>query len=434
MKILWFRRDLRVEDNPLLGCSGEILPIFIFDPNILDPLPKEDKRVSYIYEAVQNLKTDLQNIGLDLAIFYGDPIEIFQKLKLLKPQKVIASVDYDSYALSRDSQVANIVPFEKIDDNYIFTPEEILKNDNSPYLVFTPYFNKAKEIYNPSHALEYNQGEHTLYQCDYKNISLKQLGFQKQKSIIAPQKKLHALESKLNTYKHDRDYLFCDATSNLGVDLRFGTLSIRKVLRYLIECKKEGFNTYEFFRQLIFRDFYAYLLYHFPRLQTDDYKHLVDYKFNQNYYEAFINAQTGVPIIDASIAQLKSTGQMHNRARMVAASFFTKHLLLPWQEGEKFFAAYLLDFEKSSNVLSWQWAAGTGIDPQPYFRIFNPYTQAKTYDKEALYIKKWLPQLSHLTAKDLHNEEFLLQNNLPHYPKPIVIHKNARQRALEAKI
>jgi deoxyribodipyrimidine photo-lyase len=244
---------------------------------------------------------------------------------------------------------------------------------------------------------------------------------------------LQRLETKLAAYESSRDYLYLDATSYLGIHLRFGTISIRKVLRFLIDQKKRGVDTTAFFRQLVFRDFYAYLLYHFPTLADRDYKPLVDYRFDKTYYDAFVSAQTGVPVVDAAVRELVDTGYMHNRARMVAASFFTKHLLLPWQEGEAFFAKYLLDFEKSSNVLSWQWAAGTGIDPQPYFRIFNPYTQAKRFDKDAVYIKKHLPQLSHLRAKDLHNEDFLLHGGIKGYPKPVVVHKQARKRALEAK-
>lgn len=434
MKILWFRRDLRIQDNPLLSFGGEVMPIFIFDTNILNSLQKDDKRVSFIYQKVTQLKKDLQSIGLDLYIFYGDPIEIFNQLLRHKPKEVIASIDYDSYAKKRDKEIEKILPLQRVQDNFIFDHDEILKADSCPYLVFTPYFNKAKEFYTPAHSLKYEQIPHTLFKTKQNMLALKQMGFIQQniKQSLA-QEKLKLFKYKLNAYKKDRDYLYSDGTSNLGVDLRFGTLSIRKVLRFLISCKKEGLQTYDFFRQLVFRDFYAYLLYHFPALQTKDYKNLVDYKFNKVYYEAFITARTGVPVVDAAITQLLTTGTMHNRARMICASFFTKHLLLPWQEGEAFFATHLLDFEKSSNTLSWQWAAGTGIDPQPYFRIFNPYIQSKTYDKNGTYIKRWLPQLKGIEAKNLHNETFLFQNRLSNYPKPIVIHKQARQRAIEAQ-
>jgi deoxyribodipyrimidine photo-lyase len=434
MRILWFRRDLRTNDNPLLSYGGEVMPIFIFDTNILNDLASNDKRVSFIYEQVQNLKTNLQKSGLDLYIFYGDPVEIFSRLKKLKPLEVIASIDYDAYAVARDAAVAQMVPFTKIQDSFIFDADEVVKADGSPYLVFTPYFNKAKALYTPACALCHTTKPHRLYPYKSPQPTLESMGFQKvAHNVQTPQKLFTQLQSKLHSYKQNRDYLNLDATSHLSVHLRFGTISIREVLRFLTACKKEGLQTYDFFRQLVFRDFYAYLLYHFPKLEHDDYKNLVAYEQNDSYFQAFINAKTGIPIIDASITELLTTGNMHNRARMITASFFTKHLLLPWQKGESFFAAHLLDFEKSSNVLSWQWAAGTGIDPQPYFRIFNPYTQSKTYDKEASYIKRWLPQLQNVAPKNLHDEAFLSANKIRNYPSPIVMHQFARARALAAR-
>jgi len=231
-------------------------------------------------------------------------------------------------------------------------------------------------------------------------------------------------------YAKERDYLSSDATSSLSVALRFGLVSIRAILRFLVTQKKQGVDTQPFFRQLIFRDYYAYLLYHFPTLETNNHK----YRFNgiedEAKYHAFCNAQTGVPIVDAGVKELLESGTMHNRVRMVVASFFTKDLLLPWQWGERFFAQYLLDFDKASNVLSWQWSAGTGIDPQPYFRIFHPYLQSKKFDKEAYYIKKWIPELKDIAPKHLHDESFLIAQTIQGYPKPIVIHKEASQKAL----
>ncbi len=435
MTILWFRRDLRIEDSALLSFGKEVMPVFIFDSNILNPLDARDKRVSFIYEQVLHLQKKLRAAGLDLYIFYGDPVHIFTQLAQLGPKEVIASVDYDSYARKRDAAVEKIVQLKRIQDCYIFGPDEILKNDQTPYLVFTPFYNRAKACYTPAHAGCYKKAAHTLFVHKAQTPTLEQMGFIPQNHQVRPAKScLEEFAQKLSSYDHDREYLFMDATSHLGVHLRFGTISIRHVLRFLIACKKEGLKTEAFFRQLIFRDFYAYLLYHFPSLAHTDHKRLVQYRFDKDSYDAFVNAQTGVPVVDAAVIQLKTTGRMHNRARMIAASFFTKHLLLPWQEGEAFFAAYLLDFEKSSNVLSWQWAAGTGIDPQPYFRIFNPYTQAKRYDKDACYIKKYLPELLGTPARDLHNEDFLLHTGIKGYPKPVLIHKDARKRALGAKI
>ena len=243
--------------------------------------------------------------------------------------------------------------------------------------------------------------------------------------------KLEAMKDNLSNYVQQRDYLDKDVTSHLSIDLRFGTLSIRSLLRFLVEQKKRDIDTEPFFRQLIFRDFYAYLLFHFPNLAWENHK----YRFNgiedEEKFAAFCEARTGVPIVDAGVKELLNSGNMHNRVRMICASFFTKDLLLPWQWGERFFAKYLLDYDAASNILSWQWSAGTGIDPQPYFRIFNPYLQSKKFDKEGRYIKKWLPELKEIEAKNLYDENFLLQTRIGNYPLPIVVHKEASQQALD---
>jgi deoxyribodipyrimidine photo-lyase len=329
-------------------------------------------------------------------------------------------------------------------DTYIFKPEEVLKDNGTPYLVFTPFYNKAKTLFTKTHLQAYPLAEHTLYKTSYEGITkiqtdkedtlplnLASIGFKE--NLISEQDvaiKLQQLKTKLSGYAKERDYLEKDATSHLSMDLRFGTLSIRSLLRFLVEVKKEGVDTEPFFRQLIFRDFYAYLLFHFPDLAWHNHK----YRFNgiedEEKYAAFCEARTGVPIIDAGVRELLQTGDMHNRVRMICASFFTKDLLLPWQWGEKFFAKYLLDYDAASNILSWQWSAGTGIDPQPYFRIFNPYLQSKKFDKDAVYIKKWLPELASVEAKHLHNEEYLLNHPIENYPSPILVHKEASQHAL----
>jgi deoxyribodipyrimidine photo-lyase len=222
-----------------------------------------------------------------------------------------------------------------------------------------------------------------------------------------------------------------EATSQLSTDLRFGTISIRAVLRWMLTQKKSGIDTEPFFRKLIFREFYAMLLYHFPHLSERNFRYPFKGLPNDAYYKAFCTAKTGVPIIDAGIRELLTTGEMHNRVRMITASFFTKNLLLPWQWGEAFFAQHLNDYDASSNILSWQWSAGTGVDPQPYFRIFNPYTQTKKFDKEAHYLYKWLPQLATIPPKILYQEEKLSALRLEEYPTPIVNQKISAKRALE---
>ncbi|MDD3344155.1 MAG: deoxyribodipyrimidine photo-lyase [Sulfurospirillaceae bacterium] len=443
-KILWFRRDLRVEDSMLLAQNGEVLPIFIFDKYILDSLPHEDRRVDFIFNAVMKLKSDLKKIGLNLAIFYGKPEEIFEYLKNEGYHEVYASIDYDAYARERDAKIAHILTFHPLHDTYIFEPNEILKKDGTPYLVFTPYYHACQAVYTKFHALSYIKGEQTLASFNYDYIlsfkdntyvalaiSLENIGFTSLRvTYHEPRKVLQALHLKMDNYAVQRDFLALDATSHLSIHLRFGTLSIRHILRYLTQLKREGKQTEPFFRQLVFRDFYAYLLFHFPSLASKNYKYDMPVRMEETYFQAFCTAQTGYPLIDAAITELLKTGLMHNRARMITGSFFTKHLRLPWQDGEAFFAKHLLDYDASANILSWQWCAGTGIDPQPYFRIFNPYTQSKKFDANAMYIKRWLPFLKEVPSQILHNEQKVLNLNIAGYPKPIVTHENARKTFL----
>ncbi|MCX6077136.1 MAG: deoxyribodipyrimidine photo-lyase [Campylobacterales bacterium] len=443
-RILWFRRDLRVEDNPLLSLGEEVLPIFIFDTNILDKLEKEDRRVSFIFHYVCKLKQDLSAYGLDLKIFYAAPRDVFEYLIPQGMDEVAACGDYDSYAKERDLQISHKIHFRYIHDTYIFKPYEVLKEDKTPYLVFTPFYKKARVILDSKKSEELKMSHNRLMDEDYEAItkidakgvvtklplSLESLGFLKQElGIINPHAKLEKFKQNCNIYKQMRDFLDEDVGSSLSVDLRFGTLSTRAILRYVLSLK--GLDVEPFIRQLIFRDFYAYLLFHMPRVEDKNYKYSFNGIEDREKYEIFCRGQTGVPIVDAGVRELIQTGQMHNRMRMVAASFFTKDLLLPWQWGEQFFAQHLLDFDKATNVLSWQWSAGTGVDPQPYFRVFNPYLQSKKFDKDAHYIKRFCPELLHVEAKCLHDENYLLNNSVKDYPKPIVNHKTASKIAIE---
>lgn len=443
-RVLWFRRDLRVEDNPLLSLEGEVLPIFIFDTNILHLLDRDDKRVSYIFDRVTKLKNDLQTRGLDLKLFWGDPVEIFTFLEAEGFDEVVASGDYDAYAKERDIRVSHILHFRYLQDTYIFKPDEILKDDGTPYLVFTPFYHKAKRHFSPEHMHTYDFADQTLFETTYEGITtiaahkekvlslaIDSIGFRENLPKVGEiETKLEVLAKNLSLYEKERDFLEKGATSHLSTDLRFGTISVRRLLRFLVEQKKRGVDTEPFFRQLIFRDFYAYLLFHFPDLAWQNHKYRFNGLEDEEKYNAFCEARTGVPVVDAGVRELLETGLMHNRVRMICASFFTKDLLLPWQWGEKFFAKHLLDYDAASNILSWQWSAGTGIDPQPYFRIFNPYLQSKKFDKEAVYIKKWVPELALIDAKKLHDEDFLLNHSIENYPKPMVVHKEASQQAL----
>ena len=443
-RILWFRRDLRVEDAPLLTLEGEVLPIFIFDTNILHALSPDDRRVAQIFVQVMALKTALRLRGLDLKIYYGTPKAVFKTLQGF--DAVAASGDYEGYARARDVEISHLLPFEYLHDTYIFTPQEAQKPDGSPYAVFTPFYNKAKTLFGAHHLRFYTPKKQTLVPCDYETLSvvgegilerrplrLDSIGFRAPLPEAIDVAALFAhLEAILPHYENARDMPAQNGTSHLSVALRLGVVSIRAVLRFLATQKKRDVKTEPFFRQLIFRDFYAYALYHTPRIEEANYKYRFNGVENASFFESFCTAQTGVPLVDAGVRELLATGMMHNRVRMVCASFFTKDLLLPWQWGEAFFAKHLLDYDKASNVLSWQWSAGTGVDPQPYFRIFNPYAQAKKFDLLARYIKTHLPELTHLEPKQLHDEDYLHTHDIAGYPKPIVEHKVAAKSALEA--
>jgi deoxyribodipyrimidine photo-lyase len=429
-RILWFRRDLRVDDNKVLSYDGEVLPIFIFDKNILDHLHKDDRRVSFIYHYVLELKNKLKQLGLDLKIFYDTPQNVFDLLlKTYEFDEVVASGDYDSYARQRDIEISHKIDFRYLNETYLFKPNEVFKKDGTPYLVFTPYFKEVIKRLEHKDLTKVQIATMQLLPFSYDLLpSLESMGFEKQKLQIAdPIKKLNTIKKNLGAYKERRDYMMCDATSHLSVDLRFGTIGIRKIFRELLFEDE----SYEFIRQLIFREFYAYLLFHFPQLENQNFKYSFNGVWDQQKYDRFVKAKTGVPIVDAGITELLSTGYMHNRVRMIVASFFTKDLLLPWQKGEEFFARYLLDYDKASNVLSWQWSAGTGVDPQPYFRVFNPYLQSKKFDKDALYIKKYLPALADVKPKFLYDEIYLQNITLSNYPKPMVDHKSVTKLTIE---
>lgn len=447
-RILWFRRDLRALDNPLLSLEGEVLPIFIFDSHILSSLRDDDRRVTIIHNAVVNLKKSLQKQNLELALFYGNPADIFHWiLTRNRFDEVCASGDYDRYALERDREISHILPFNSIHDTYIFRPDEILKSDATAYQVFTPFYNRAKTLFTPDHMKEFFPVKQQLISFDYtalhciegtshstKSIAPESIGFIPQtltpKQRLSPEKKWEYFSERIADYAKNRDYFALDATSGLSVDLRFGTISIRQILRRLLEQKKRSIDTEPFFRQLVFREFYAMLLYHFPHLSDRNFRYPFAGIPNEEYFQAFCTAQTGVPIVDAGIRELLETGEMHNRVRMICASFFTKNLLLPWQWGEAFFAEHLNDYDAASNILSWQWSAGTGVDPQPYFRIFNPYTQSLKFDASGKYIRQWLPELAHLPPAHLSDEKTLFFSDIDGYPKPIVNHKESSQKAL----
>lgn len=430
-RLLWFRRDLRTADNPLLSLGGEVLPIFIFDTNILDTLSRDDRRVGMIHAMVANLGEALRAIGLDLSVFHGDPVKIIGNLHdTYAFDEVCASGDFDAYALERDRNVSHLLPFNKLHDTYITRPEEMLKDNATPYLVFSPFYKALQKRFTPEHLQEYTPVRQTRIAHHAPLMPLRALGFEGKSHLFAsPDTLLAHFANRLNGYQTDRDRLDTTGTSSLSVALRFGTLSVRAVLRWLVERKKEGLDTEPFFRQLVFRDFYAHMLFHYPDLAWKNFRYQWRGIENNANHQAFCEGRTGFPVVDAGVRELVQTGAMHNRVRMICASFYTKDLLLPWQWGERFFGAHLNDYDVSANVLGWQWSAGTGIDPQPYFRIFNPWLQSLKYDPDAIYIKQWCPELKRVASKRLHEGAWMAEHALENYPKPMLDHKEAAASA-----
>lgn len=434
-QILWFRRDLRITDNAILAhAKGEILPIFIFDMQILSTLSKEDKRVTFIYQSVLKLKKELQSIGLDLAIFYGDPKTIFTRLKSEGFQSVLCSVDYEQYAKERDEHIAQIIPLYRFTDSYLIDPKELLNQSNAPYKVFTPFYNALSYLWESKAIGEFSPASNlALIPFDYSSVpTLENIGFEKQELPHflnqSAQEVLQSFIPKLNHYNDDRDYFYLTGSSQLSVYLRFGRISPKEIFNTV----RPYAHSQAFIRQLFFRDFYNYLLYHFPYSQFENYKNIkVEWSNNQEHFQKWCKGQTGVPIIDAGMQYFNQTGMMHNRLRMIVASYLTKNLLIDWRWGERYFAQHLLDYDASANIASWQWAGSTGCDGVPYFRVFNPYLQSAKFDKEAHFIKSVLPQLKDLDAKLIHKENGVQSNLWVAYPQQLVSIEDSRKRAIE---
>ncbi|WP_298479887.1 deoxyribodipyrimidine photo-lyase [uncultured Maribacter sp.] len=422
--IFWFRRDLRFTDNiglfHALNNKHSVLPIFIFDKSILSKLPKEDARVSFIFDTVQKMRSYLsREHGSSIAVYYGNPKEIFEKIcKEYSINTVFTNHDYEPYAKKRDSEIQTLlrkkgVHFKTFKDQVIFEKNDILKDDGNPYIVYTPYKNKWKTLFNPSLQLQHFPSQTLLDNCvknnTLKNLSLEEIGFAKS-TIIVPEYSITS--SLIANYSDTRDYpSIKNGTSLIGANLRFGTISIRKVMQQAIAEENEVF-----WNELIWREFFMQILWHFPHTVTNSFKPKYDripWRNNEQEFNAWKNGKTGYPLVDAGMRQLNTTGYMHNRVRMLVASFLCKHLLIDWRWGEAYFAEKLLDYDLSANIGNWQWAAGSGVDAAPYFRIFNPTTQIQKFDNQNIYIHTWVKDIQELT-----------------YPTPIVEHKFARERCL----
>jgi deoxyribodipyrimidine photo-lyase len=429
INIFWFRRDLRLQDNAglyqALKSGLPVLPIFIFDTNILQKLEdKNDARVSFIYQNIARLSAELSALGSSIFVEYGDPETVFKNLlEKYEIKTVFTNRDYEAYALDRDAKVEALLQQKNIlfltfKDQVIFEKQEVVKKDGLPYTVFTPYSRRWKELlqsrmngeelyYLKSYSTE-KYFNHLFQSKPFPIPDLETMGF----GISSlPIPSIEVKQSLIKTYDKNRNFPSIDGTSKLGIHFRFGTVSIREKARKALALNDVFLN------ELIWRDFYAQILANFPKVEKQAFRaqyDLIEWRNNEAEFEAWCEGKTGYPLVDAGMRELNSTGFMHNRVRMVVASFLVKHLLIDWRWGEAYFAHKLFDYDLASNNGGWQWAAGCGTDAAPYFRIFNPEAQTDKFDKDHVYIRKWVKEFG--TAA---------------YPKPVVNHKDARDRCLE---
>ncbi len=420
MTVFWFRRDLRLEDNhglyEALGAANEVLPIFIFDTTILDQLDRADARVNFIHDLLSNIQAKLEAVEKSLAVFHGEPITIIEQLIAQHEiTAVYANRDYEPNARQRDKAIyellaAQNIPFKTYKDQVIFEKNEVVKDDGLPYVVYTPYSNKWKSNFSTVQLQSYASESQLANLADhaYPFLSLSDIGFQRSHIAITP---YDVSAHLIDNYEQTRNFPALNKTSYLGAYLRFGAVSIRKMVQIASRS-----NNKTFLNELIWREFFMQILWHFPHTTRASFRPKYDaiqWNNNEADFEKWCTGHTGYPFVDAGMRELNATGHMHNRVRMIVASFLCKHLLIDWRWGETYFAQKLLDYEQASNVGNWQWAAGSGVDAAPYFRIFNPSEQIKKFDNQLAYIKKWVPEL------DEHA-----------YPSPMVDHKFARERCL----
>ena len=418
--IFWFRRDIRLEDNIGLSHATKskypVIPIFIFDEKITLNLPKNDTRINFIYKNLKKLDDLLrEKFNSKLQVFKGDPIDIINRIvKEYNVKEVYTNHDYEPYAIKRDSLICknlknNKIPLYTFKDQVIFEKNEVIKDNGSPYIVFTPYMRKWKETLKKNYLVlehsELSNNFHNLNKYNLKEIS--EYGFEKNLSEVL---NFDVSKKIIEEYEKKRNFPSLNSTSKIGPFLRFGVISIRSLVKYVLK-----FDNDTFLNELIWREFFMQILFHFPNSSTNSFKSKYDnikWTNDKKMFEAWKNGKTGFPIVDAGMNELNKTGFMHNRVRMITSSFLCKQLLIDWRWGEKYFALKLNDYEMSSNVGNWQWASGSGVDAAPYFRIFNPQTQIEKFDKNYDYINNWVD----------------LKNN---YPKEIVNHKEARENCLK---
>ena len=422
INIFWFRRDLRLDDNiglyHALRSEHPVLPLFIFDPDIIEPLPESDARVTFIFETLQNIRNTLQKKhDSSIAICNDKPLEVYKQLITdYDINTVYTNHDYEPYAKQRDAEIEkfllkNGIDFKTFKDQVIFEKDDVVKKDGNPYMVYTPYMKVWKEKFKSLKLEIFDTHAHLnnlVKNKNLPNLNLSDIGFKKSPQHIAD---YEVSPSLIQGYEKTRNFPAQDSTSRLGPHLRFGTVSIRKVIKKAIAEKNEIF-----WQELIWREFFMQILWHYPNTVHDSFKpkyDRIEWRNNENEFKKWCTGQTGYPLVDAGMRQLNETGFMHNRVRMLVGSFLCKHLLIDWRWGEAYFAEKLHDYEMASNIGNWQWVAGCGVDAAPYFRIFNPTTQIEKFDKDLKYISTWVPEFQELT-----------------YVSQMVDHKEARERCL----
>ncbi len=418
LSIFWFRRDLRLEDNPglhqALRSGALVLPIFIFDTDILNKLKeKADRRVDYIHQALEAINSKLQQHGSALGTYFGKPLAIFKEIcSEYDVEAVYCNRDYEPDAIRRDLEIQNWlhsqgIGFHDYKDHVIFEKSEIVKNNGMPYTVYTPYSKKWKSSLSPSDYQPYRIDFQHFIPLERSEIhTLRSIGFEKTDIKF---EKPELSEAIIRSYDKYRDFPALDLTTHLSVALRFGTVSIRKCVSFALKHNETWLS------ELIWREFFTQILFHFPQVGNNCFRKEYEdiaWRNNEQEFESWCKGNTGYPIVDAGMRQLNETGFMHNRVRMIVASFLTKHLLIDWRWGEAYFAQKLIDYDLASNNGNWQWAAGCGCDAVPYFRVFNPSLQTEKFDRELKYVRRWNPDF----------EKKLVP--------PIVKHEEARERAL----
>lgn len=420
--VFWFRRDLRLKDNAGLYHALKnhdcVLPLFIFDQNILKDLPQDDRRVLFIHRTILELKSELRKKGSDLLVRYGQPLDVYKKLiSEFKIQAVYANHDYEPSAIRRDADIKQFCESQQIQfltykDQCVFEKKEIMTDQQKNYTVYTPYKKKWLASLSSFYLQSYPNAKYENHffkaKAEFHLPSLKEMNFI-ESNFIFPEKKVSL--KMLKEYGTQRDFPYLEsATSRMGIHFRFGTVSPRQVVRETLQKSPVWVS------ELIWREFFMQVLWHYPHVEKSSFKaqfENVPWRYDEDEFQRWCSGTTGYPLVDAGMRELNQTGHMHNRVRMVTASFLTKHLFMHWSWGEKYFAKKLLDYDLAANNGNWQWAGGTGCDAAPYFRIFNPTSQFEKFDPDAKYVKRWVPEYG--TAD---------------YVKPLVDHTFARDRAL----